>query len=118
MKRRLFKVSDIAVFVVLLFLALVFFLLKSNNKGEMVEVWVQGEMYQSFPLEKPFELELDFDVTIKGNGESAFFSHSDCPDKVCINTGKLSKEGEWAACLPNETVIKITGKKKSADTVS
>ena len=118
MKRRLFKVSDAAVFLVLLLLALIFFILKSNNKGEAVEIWVEGKMYQSLPLDKPFELELECDVTIKGDGESAYFVSSDCPDKVCINTGKLSEEGEWAACLPNETVIKITGSEKNADTVS
>src|SRR5665647_1058659 len=34
------------------------------------------------------------------------FEESDCPDKVCINTGKLSKVGQYAACLPNGIVIK------------
>ena len=32
---------------------------------------------------------------------------SDCPDQVCVNTGKLYKAGQYAACLPNGFVLKI-----------
>ncbi len=33
------------------------------------------------------------------------FVKSDCPDQICVNTGKLRKAGEFAACLPNNFVI-------------
>jgi len=35
------------------------------------------------------------------------FIESDCPDKVCIQTGRISKPGEFAACLPNGVIMKI-----------
>lgn len=38
---------------------------------------------------------------------SLAFEESDCPDKICIRSGKLNMVGETAACLPNELIIKI-----------
>jgi hypothetical protein len=35
------------------------------------------------------------------------FIKSDCPDKVCVNTGKIHMVGQSAACLPNGIVVKI-----------
>lgn len=32
---------------------------------------------------------------------------SDCPDKVCVNTGYISKEGEKIVCLPKKLIIEI-----------
>ena len=35
------------------------------------------------------------------------FEESDCPHKLCVKTGKLSRPGEFAACLPNGIILKI-----------
>jgi len=32
---------------------------------------------------------------------------SDCPDQVCVHTGRLARSGDYAACLPNGFVIRI-----------
>lgn len=41
-----------------------------------------------------------------GDGGIAFIE-SDCPDKICVKSGKLSKAGQYAACVPNRIYIKI-----------
>ena len=41
------------------------------------------------------------------NHRIAFIS-SDCPDKVCIHNGWLSREGEQAICLPNRVSVTLT----------
>lgn len=33
--------------------------------------------------------------------------HSDCPDKICVNTGWLSESGQTAVCMPNRVTITI-----------
>lgn len=43
------------------------------------------------------------------NGE-AWFESSGCPDQVCVRSGKLSKTGEAAACLPAGVVLRIEGR--------
>jgi hypothetical protein len=36
---------------------------------------------------------------------------SPCPEKICIKTGRISKPGQWIACLPNRVFISIRGRK-------
>jgi hypothetical protein len=36
---------------------------------------------------------------------------SPCPEKICIKTGRISKPGQWIACLPNRVFISIRGKR-------
>lgn len=33
--------------------------------------------------------------------------HSDCPDKICVNTGWLSESGQTAVCMPNRITVTI-----------
>lgn len=35
------------------------------------------------------------------------FADSDCPDKICINTGWLSESGQTAVCMPNRVTLTI-----------
>lgn len=35
------------------------------------------------------------------------FEASNCPDQVCVRTGRIGRSGQSAACLPNEIVLKI-----------
>ena len=118
MTKRLFKKSDLFILIPLLLLALGLHFFLSKSSGDTVEISVEGEVLYTLPLSEELEVVLDNGVTIFIDGESAFFRSSDCPDKVCVNTGRLSRSGEWAACLPNKTVIKISGREGGADTVS
>lgn len=118
MERKLFKKKDILILIILLSLSLFFFVFMSREKGETAEIWIGGKLYRTFDLDVPFELMLDNGVGLIGDGDSVRFEHSDCDDKICINTGKLSVSGEWAACLPNETVVKIRSGNERVDTVS
>ncbi len=118
MQRKLFTKRDIIVFAAIALLVVAFILLVPGEKGGEAEIWVDGEMYRSYPLSRRFELTLDNGVSIEGDGESVWFVSSDCTDKVCVNTGKLSVSGEWAACLPNSTVLKITKGDGGVDIVS
>ncbi|MFA9422145.1 MAG: NusG domain II-containing protein [Sedimentibacter sp.] len=45
------------------------------------------------------------------NGE-IWITDASCPDKICINQGKISKNGEIIVCLPNELLIKIVEDKE------
>ncbi len=118
MKRRLFQKRDVLLLTALLIIALLAFLFTSKDSGDTAEIWINGKLYRSYSLGVPFEEVLENGVVLTGDGKSAWFEHSDCPDKVCIETGKLSLSGQWAACLPNETVLKIVKDNGDVDTVS
>lgn len=38
------------------------------------------------------------------------FLHSDCPDQICVRTGKISKPGQVAVCLPGKVSVRIISK--------
>ena len=42
------------------------------------------------------------------NGKAAIIS-SPCPGQTCVTSGYLSKNGHWAACLPNRVFVFIEG---------
>ncbi|MDW8799543.1 NusG domain II-containing protein [Clostridium sp. A1-XYC3] len=46
------------------------------------------------------------------------FIDADCPDKVCVKTGWISKPGESAVCLPHKTIINIEGNNENYDQIS
>lgn len=35
---------------------------------------------------------------------------SPCPEKICVKTGRISRPGQWIACLPNRVFISIKGR--------
>ena len=42
-------------------------------------------------------------------------TEADCPDKICVNTGKISKIGETIVCLPHRVVVEIQGEVSQSD---
>ena len=37
------------------------------------------------------------------------FSHSDCPDQLCVHSGALKTEGAAAACVPAGVTLRVIG---------
>ena len=80
---------------------------------------VEGELYTTHPLEMNNEQQ-EIPVLLPGNNFVYIVSEKDqiwvtdasCPDKVCINTGRINKLGQSIVCLPNKTVIYIEGTEK------
>ena len=45
--------------------------------------------------------------TIRVEDESIAVIDADCPDLVCVKTGKASKKGDVIACLPHKLLIEV-----------
>jgi len=43
------------------------------------------------------------------------FQEASCPDQVCVRTGRLSKSGQGAVCLPAKVTIQVTGPEREFD---
>ncbi|MGN0520460.1 MAG: NusG domain II-containing protein [Candidatus Fimenecus sp.] len=83
----------------------------------VAEVTVGGETVLELDLQtatdrKTYTLENGV-VLVVENHTVAFLS-ADCPDKVCVNTGALSRVGEVAACVPTGTVVTVKGENRGA----
>jgi hypothetical protein len=68
-----------------------------------------------YPLNKDgvFSLNGGTNTLVIENGE-AWVSEANCPDKVCMGMGKISRNGEFIACLPNRLIIVVEGADQQA----
>lgn len=106
MKRAL-KKADIAL-ILAVAAAAAAMLFIPRGKGVSALVTVGGETVAEMPLNTDAEFDGGgFTVTVKDG--AVYFSHSDCRDKICMNTGRLTKAGDTAVCLPQRAVITVTG---------
>ena len=107
---------DLMIVAVLLLAALaLFFLMRSRQEretgiGAQAVVTVDGREIGRYPLRKSgtFSLNGGTNILVVENGE-AWVSEADCPDKVCMGMGKISRNGEFIACLPNRLLVVVEG---------
>ena len=107
---------DLILVAVLLVAALaLFFGLRSRQArdtgtGAQAVVTVDGKEIGRYPLKKngTFPLNGGTNILVVENGE-AWVSEANCPDKVCMGMGKISRNGEFIACLPNRLLVVVEG---------
>ena len=121
MQRRFIKKADIALIAVILCVGaalLIWRFLPSNGKTEAV-IYAGGEVYRRVTLDKSADITITPDtdpkVVIKIKDGAVWFEDADCRDKLCVKSGKLTRPGDTAACLPAGVVIRLelTGISKS-----
>lgn len=113
-----FKKSDLLIIGIFLLLALIVFLptLFGKEKALTAVITADGETVTEIRLTDNAEEEIKInDTVIKINGKSVLFAESNCPDKVCIRTGKLDSSGDSSACVPNRVSVYIKGEKTEDD---
>ncbi len=49
---------------------------------------------------------------------TAYLSDANCPDKLCVHQGKISRTGEVITCLPNKLTVTVFGAEESVDLIS
>ncbi len=105
----------ILVAILLLAAVLLFFLVRSHQEkdtgsGAAAVVSVDGEVVGRYPLNRDgtFPLNNGSNILVVENGE-AWVSEANCPDKVCMGMGKISRNGEFIACLPNRLIVVVEG---------
>ena len=107
---------DLIIVGILLVAALALFFLmrarqaRDTGSGAQAVVTVDGQEVGRYPLRKSgtFPLNGGSNILVVENGE-AWVSDADCPDKVCMGMGKISRNGEFIACLPNRLLIVVEG---------
>ena len=99
---------------------LLFFMVRNNQEkatgtGAEAVVTVDGLEIGRYPLKTngTFPLNGGSNILVVENGE-AWVSEADCPDKVCMGMGKISRNGEFIACLPNRLIVVVEGGEQNA----
>lgn len=86
----------------------------SNAEGGYVEIVVDKETKEIFPLNENKEYiisEGGHSNTIKIWDSKVWITDASCPDKLCVKQGKIDKGGQSIICLPNKVVVKIVSDK-------
>lgn len=82
-------------------------------KGAMAVVKVSGETVCTLNLYENTFVNIDGKNNIKlkvvVKDGFAYVESSECPDKICVHKGKISKTNENIVCLPAEIVVEIQG---------
>lgn len=85
-----------------------------RREGTSAVISVDGHTIMTLKLDSEnctFEPESAKGAVIELNSGRIRVKSSDCPDKICVNTGYISKEGEKIVCLPKKLIIEISSEK-------
>ncbi len=104
------KNKYLMIFLILSFFVFILYFGFLRKDGEKVSVYKNNELLFTEALnsgKKQIQIE-NTNVILELDGEgNIFFVSSDCPDKLCIKKGKLHKNGDFAACIPNGILLQI-----------
>lgn len=107
-----------------LILYLIFGYVFALGSASTVQITVDGEIYGEYKFsqitdEKIVDIKTEFGhntVVIEKNG--AYVSYADCPDKVDVHSGRITKPGQIIICVPNRLSVQILGDKTDVDVVA
>ncbi len=101
-------------------LAVYFVFLLSAPAGTTAVIYINGEEYRRIDLSKtdrPYEFTIETEYgsnTVLVEHGAISVSSADCPDKICVNQGRLTQAGVPIICMPHRLVIRIEGEKVDA----
>lgn len=82
-----------------------------NNEIYRIDLNSVDEPYY-IPIENEFHTKI---LVEKGK---ICFKEAECPDKVCVNTGKISHPGQIAVCIPAKLIIEVIGGEFPTDAIT
>ncbi len=120
MNLKFLKKSDLILVAVIVLLCAAFLVpkylgVKSNltaviyKDGEIVEQINLSSVTESYEI----DLECMPEAKLTVEPGCIYYSYADCPDKLCVNTGRLSRAGDTAACIPSKTLVVLVGDKEA-----
>lgn len=116
------NIRDGLLAAVVLFLALLLLFLPMLAKKDgkiLVVTTADGTKEYDLSISRTLEIESNghrMTVVIE-NGE-AYVKDTDCKDKVCLHTGRISSSGEVILCVPAGVRILVKGGKSDVDFVA
>lgn len=81
---------------------------KQNHS--VVAVRVDGKVVQEFLLDDSIQYKIEGiggTNTLCIDEGSVWLKEADCPDRICVQTGKIRYAGQSIICLPHKVVVEI-----------
>lgn len=107
--------NDILLIVGLLIIALIasvwFYFTRTD--GRQVVVRVDGTVWSTYSLTETVDCVIDNGQGgtnhLHVEGGMVWLEEASCPDKICVQQGKIRYAGESIICLPNKLVVEVVG---------
>ncbi len=103
------KKKDVVLILSVFAAAIVLFILLRliQKPGDEVVVYLNNNEYARLALDEDAKLSINGTNTLVIHDGEAYMLEADCPDRVCINTGKISNNTQSIVCLPNGVVVTV-----------
>lgn len=85
----------------------VFFGVFFGESGTRAEIYSCGELLGTYRLSKDEVIDVSGKNKIRIESGEVFMEYADCPDKICVKTGKIKNKGQQIVCLPNKLAVKV-----------
>lgn len=109
-KLRPWQINLIFILVVLLGAGGLWLALGPGDPGVYASVDFGMGIVEEIPLDTDYDYYYEVEdsiVHLQVRDGAIAFLDSQCPDHVCENFGWLSREGEWASCIPLQVYLSI-----------
>lgn len=111
--KQVMKKADFILIAVVVALAgvLLIFLYGQSGSGAYVQIEINGEMVETLPL----DTDTTYEIRTENDGENtlvikdgcAKMTQANCPDGICTNHMKISRNGESIICLPHKVIVTV-----------
>ena len=115
------KTVCILIVVLIVFGALLGLLFIKGGKiaGSVACIYSNGKLIKTIELKS--EDDYTFEVKSENGGVNTIqvkdgkigVISADCPDKICVNTGKITKAGESVICVPAHVSVTVEGESEA-----
>ncbi len=118
------KRMDFIIIAVLILLAIILYIIfyiygKNMTDDVSAEILINGQTIKTVSLneDRIFTIDELPDVKFEIKDKKIRFLESDCPDKICVNTGFIGADTieKIAVCLPNSASIHIISSDKNTN---
>lgn len=112
--RRALTAFDVMITAAVIAVAVFLMLAPRGRSGDSLaaEVYYDGKLVyvaEFGDLKEASTYEVN-GVTVEFSPAGARVVDSPCPDRICVETGMLTKPGDTAACVPQRVIVRIDGK--------
>lgn len=108
------RYGDFIIVTAVLVISIMLFIFSfSDGESLVAQVSLDGEAVRQVRL---YELTEKESIRVGGceillERDGVTFLSSECPDKLCVNRGKLKKAGDTMACVPERVTVTLRSEK-------
>ncbi|MBQ7005771.1 MAG: NusG domain II-containing protein [Clostridia bacterium] len=108
------RYGDFIIVAAVLVISIMLFIFSfSDGESLVAQVSLDGEAVRQVRL---YELTEKESIRVGGceillERDGVTFLSSECPDKLCVNRGKLKKAGDTMACVPERVTVTLRSEK-------